>query len=129
MAGRYPTAADFTALADAVQALGTGRLFTVDELRTAVPAISAGKIRVMLAALKHAGLSADLRQRFEFQPADSTLAVMDSTQTFVDESDTFLEIGLAGDLPAQGLRLSATFVDVGPEFYSSAAQSSTGKTT
>lgn len=65
----------------------------------------------------------DLRQRFEYQPADSTLGVADSTQTFIDESDSFVEIGLAGELPAQGLRLSATFVDVGPDFYSSAAQS------
>ena len=65
----------------------------------------------------------DLRQRFEYQPADSTLAVMDSTQTFIDESDTFFEVGLAAAFPAQGIDVSALFVDVGPEFYSTAAQS------
>ncbi len=65
----------------------------------------------------------DLRQRFEYQPADSALAVTDSTQTFIDESDTFIEVGLAAAFPARGVSVSAMFVDVGPEFYSAAAQS------
>lgn len=42
--------------------------------------------------------------------------------TFKD-TDTFFEIGLAADLKRVGLNVSAAFADVGPDFYSSAAQS------
>lgn len=42
---------------------------------------------------------------------------------FVEDTDTFIEIGLASTFKKAGVGVSALFVDVGPEFYSSAAQS------
>ena len=42
---------------------------------------------------------------------------------FKEETDTFIEIGLAGTLKGTGVGLSVMFIDVGPEFYSAAAQS------
>ncbi len=62
--------------------------------------------------------SVDRRTFFEAEEAG-----MDSTRTLINESDTFVEIGLAADLPVSGLDVSAMFMDVGPEFYSAAAQS------
>lgn len=47
----------------------------------------------------------------------------DTVDTLVDESDTFFELGLAASLPGKSVDLSAMFVDVGPDFYSSSAQS------
>ncbi len=44
-------------------------------------------------------------------------------EIFVEDTDTFIEIGLAGTLKDQHIGLSAMFVNVGPEFYSAAAQS------
>ena len=44
-------------------------------------------------------------------------------EIFIEDTDTFIEIGLAGELKAYDLGLSAMFVNVGPEFYSAAAQS------
>jgi len=42
---------------------------------------------------------------------------------FAEDTDTFIEIGLSGTIKGPGIGLSAMFVNVGPEFYSSAAQS------
>ena len=39
------------------------------------------------------------------------------------ETDTFFEAGVRADLRRQGLEVSALFVDVGPDFFSAAAQS------
>ncbi|MDX1545767.1 MAG: hypothetical protein R3247_02195 [Rhodothermales bacterium] len=47
----------------------------------------------------------------------------DETATLIDDTDTFVEVGLTATLKGSGVGLSALFVDVGPEFYSSAAQS------
>lgn len=63
-----------------------------------------------------------VKQRTETESlVDSVLVEMDTT--LVRDSDTFIEIGLRGELKALGLDVSAMFVDVGPEFYSVAAQS------
>ncbi|OZC03555.1 hypothetical protein BSZ36_11525 [Rubricoccus marinus] len=65
------------------------------------------------------GSYVDRRRFFESPNAGGT----DSTQTLLDESDSFFEVGLAADFGARGLDVSAMFVDVGPDFYSTAAQS------
>jgi hypothetical protein len=59
----------------------------------------------------------------EDEPPTEVVDVTTRTETLIEEDDTFIEIGLAGELKNLGLGLSALFVDVGPEFYSSAAQS------
>ncbi|WP_412063063.1 hypothetical protein [Rubrivirga sp. IMCC45206] len=41
----------------------------------------------------------------------------------VEDDDTFFEAGLAVSLATSGIGVSARFVDVGPDFYSAAAQS------
>jgi hypothetical protein len=41
----------------------------------------------------------------------------------VEDTDTFVEIGLAATFDGPGVGVSVMFVDVGPEFYSAAAQS------
>lgn len=41
----------------------------------------------------------------------------------IEDTDTFIELGLSANLKRADLSVSATFVDVGPDFYSSAAQS------
>jgi hypothetical protein len=51
-----------------------------------------------------------------------TTVANDSTAIF-EEDDTFLDVGVALDLKPQNLRLSASFVDVGPDFFSMGAQS------
>lgn len=43
--------------------------------------------------------------------------------TLTEEDDTFLDVGLALDLKKQNLKISASFIDVGPDFFSAAAQS------
>ena len=60
----------------------------------------------------------DRRTLFEDATTDQ-----DSTATLIDESDTFVEVGLAADLGLRGVNVSALFVNVGPDFYSAAAQS------
>jgi hypothetical protein len=57
----------------------------------------------------------DLRERLENPPEDDA--------PLIDESDTFVELGLAADFRTRGVNVSAMLVDVGPDFYSSAAQS------
>jgi hypothetical protein len=44
-------------------------------------------------------------------------------ETLFDETDTFFEVGLASRLNGPSLGLSAMFVNVGPDFFSGAAQS------
>ncbi len=56
MAGRYPTHADFSTLIDAMRAAKAGGTLNFEAIRASVPAIGAGKIRVMLTVLKQAGL-------------------------------------------------------------------------
>jgi ATP-dependent DNA helicase RecQ len=69
MAGRYPTAADFTSLIDGLRPISEGGTLSFDDIRSATPAISAGKTRVMLAVLKQAGLIRERRgPRFEVTP-------------------------------------------------------------
>lgn len=46
-----------------------------------------------------------------------------SDETLLRESDTFLEAGLEADLRPRGLTLSARAINVGPDFFSAAAQS------
>jgi len=60
MAGRYPTGDDFRTLIEGLASLATGTALSVDDIRNAVPSLSASKVRVMLAALKQDGL---IRQR------------------------------------------------------------------
>lgn len=53
----------------------------------------------------------------------SKLDLREEEKTTFTEDDTFLEAGVAVDLKASKLRLSATYLDVGPDFFSIAAQS------
>jgi ATP-dependent DNA helicase RecQ len=69
MAGRYPTAADFTSLVGGLRRVSDGATLSFAEIRTATPAISTGKIRVMLTVLKQAGLIRERRgPRYEVTP-------------------------------------------------------------
>jgi hypothetical protein len=43
--------------------------------------------------------------------------------TLTEEDDSFLDIGLRLDLKKQNLSISASFVDIGPDFFSATAQS------
>ena len=65
----------------------------------------------------------DLRDRQETLPETDTTEAVITTESLVSEDDTFFEVGLVGGLDAQDLRVSALFVNVGPDFYSAAAQS------
>ena len=65
----------------------------------------------------------DLRDRQESLPETDTTQAVVTTESLVSEDDTFFEIGLAGDLDGLALGVSARFVNVGPDFYSAAAQS------
>ena len=65
----------------------------------------------------------DLRDRQESLPETDTTQAVVTTESLVSEDDTFFEIGLAGDLDGPALGVSARFVNVGPDFYSAAAQS------
>ena len=72
----------------------------------------------------------DLRERQEgaAEPdpgadPDAEPVIVTTTEQLLQEDDTFFELGLAADLAGPGVGLSATFVDVGPDFYSAAAQS------
>jgi hypothetical protein len=50
-------------------------------------------------------------------------SVAENVETAFRETDTFIEAGLEAGLKRLGLDLSARFVDVGPDFFSMAAQS------
>ena len=76
MAGRYPTAMDFTALVDGLRPLSEAGTLSFEDIRSAAPAISAGKIRVMLSVLKQAGLIRERRGPcFEVTPGLSVESV------------------------------------------------------
>jgi ATP-dependent DNA helicase RecQ len=69
MAGRYPSADDFAAVVEALRAADGGAL-SLDDIRTAAPRIAAGKIRVMLAALKQQRAVIERRgSRYEPRPS------------------------------------------------------------
>ena len=61
MAGRYPTADDFTALVAGLQAASVSDALAIDEIVVAVPGVSASKLRVMLTVLKQARLIRERR--------------------------------------------------------------------
>jgi hypothetical protein len=61
MAGRYPTHDDFIALLDGLGTASDSHAMTADDIRSTVPSIASGKLRVMLAALKHDGLVGECR--------------------------------------------------------------------
>jgi ATP-dependent DNA helicase RecQ len=61
MAGRYPTHDDFIALRDGLCTASDSQAMTADDIRRTVPSIASGKLRVMLAALKHDGLVRECR--------------------------------------------------------------------
>lgn len=65
----------------------------------------------------------DLRQRSEAVSETDSTRIVTTTDQVLSEDDTFFEIGLAAAFPTQGVDVSAMFMDVGPDFYSSAAQS------
>ena len=76
MAGRYPTAADFTSLIEGLRSFSDDGNLSFDEIRAATPATSAGKIRVMLTVLKQAGLIRERRgPRYEVTPRLSVESV------------------------------------------------------
>jgi ATP-dependent DNA helicase RecQ len=84
MAGRYPTRADFTSFIDGLRSVSGGGTRTFDEIRTTTPAISVGKIRVMLTVLKQAGLIRERRgpcfeipSRLLTEPVESVAASYD----------------------------------------------------
>ena len=69
MAGRYPTHDDFVALIEVLRTASGGRTMSGDEIRSAVPSLSASKVRVMLVALKQDGLVRQRRgARYEARP-------------------------------------------------------------
>jgi ATP-dependent DNA helicase RecQ len=61
MAGRYPTLDDFNTLVATLQSMTERSAVRGEEIRSASPALSAGKIRVMLTELKNAGLIRERR--------------------------------------------------------------------
>jgi ATP-dependent DNA helicase RecQ len=72
MAGRYPSHDDFITLIEGLRATCSGSARSVDEIRAAVPALSASKVRVMLAALKQDGLMRE-RRRARYEPGPRLL--------------------------------------------------------
>ena len=76
MAGRYPTAADFTSLIDGLRQRSHGGILSFDDIRSVTPATSTTKIRVMLTVLKQGGLIRERRgRRFEVTPRLSVESV------------------------------------------------------
>lgn len=57
------------------------------------------------------------------EAGQSNLEQRDGDKTLEEEDDTFLEAGLAVQLKKSKLGFSATFLDVGPDFFSIGAQS------
>lgn len=53
----------------------------------------------------------------------SSLAFKADTTQLFDKGDSFLEAGIMVHLKPQKLKLSAAFIDIGPDFFSTAAQS------
>jgi len=76
MARRYPTHDDFTRLIEGLRTAPRGRAMSVAEIRTAAPAVSASKLRVMLAALKQDGLMRERRgAKYEPRPQLLTASI------------------------------------------------------
>jgi ATP-dependent DNA helicase RecQ len=76
MAGRYPTHDDFITLIEGLRAASADRAMSVDEIRTAVPSVSASKVRVMLTAMKQDGLVRERRRaRYEVRPQLLTASI------------------------------------------------------
>jgi ATP-dependent DNA helicase RecQ len=76
MAGRYPTHDDFISLIEGLRAASRDSVMSLDEIRAAVPSVSASKVRVMLAALKQDGLVRQRRSaRYEARPQLLTASV------------------------------------------------------
>jgi ATP-dependent DNA helicase RecQ len=76
MAGRYPTHDDFMTLIECLRTAAAGSAPSVDEIRAAVPSLSASKVRVMLAALKQDGLVRERRgARYETRPQLLTTSI------------------------------------------------------
>jgi ATP-dependent DNA helicase RecQ len=76
MAGRYPKADDFSSLIGGLRAAPDGSALSADEIRAAVPALSASKVRVMLAALKQDGLVRERRgAKYEPRPRLLTASI------------------------------------------------------
>jgi ATP-dependent DNA helicase RecQ len=72
MAGRYPAIDDFNALAHTFQSASSPGLLTFADIRTALPTISAVKLRVMVTVLKAEGLLRERRgSRYELTSAVS----------------------------------------------------------
>jgi ATP-dependent DNA helicase RecQ len=88
MAGRYPTHDDFHALVNALGPAATADVLTFDEIRAAASAIGSGKIRVMLAVLKQAGLVRERRGlRYQLQPALFTESLQPLAESYEDRRD------------------------------------------
>lgn len=86
----------------------SGMRNTVFSLQGAINILNQDKMKLQL--IGEAG-----RSSVSFLETDSVL-------TF-DKSDGFLEAGLKFELPEQGLTVAASFRDVGPDFFSTNAQS------
>jgi ATP-dependent DNA helicase RecQ len=70
MAGRYPTADDFTTLVEGLRTAHANGALSLEEIRGAAPGVPVGKLRVMLAALKREGVIVERRgSRYEPRPA------------------------------------------------------------
>jgi len=80
MAGRYPTHEDFTTLIEVLQKAPRDSAMTAADIRAGAPSVAAGKLRVMLAALKQDGLIRERRAR-TFEPSPQLLSA--SIEPFV----------------------------------------------
>lgn len=65
----------------------------------------------------------DLALHLTGETGQSSLEFKEDSLSVFDESDSFLEVGATLKLKKHGLDLSAGFVDVGPDFFSTGAQS------
>jgi ATP-dependent DNA helicase RecQ len=80
MAGRYPTHDDFTTLIDALRGIAGRSAMSVTDIRAVVPTLAAGKLRVMLTALKQERLIRE-RRGARYEPKPELLAA--SIEPFV----------------------------------------------
>jgi ATP-dependent DNA helicase RecQ len=70
MAGRYPSANEFTTFVEGLRSATAAGALSAIEIRGVAPRIAPSKLRVMMAALKHAGLIVERRgSRYELRPA------------------------------------------------------------
>ena len=76
MAGRYPTHEHFTTVIGILRAVPPGSSMSAADIRTAAPALTAGKLRVVLAALKQDGLIRERRAaKYELRPQLLTASI------------------------------------------------------